>query len=392
MAAQSIEWLDPAVLVGLLLEQATEHALVIIDTSGTIRHWLAAAETVFGYTAAEVNGRPHSMLFTPEDVAKTAPEKELVIANQGAPAEDDRWMVRKDGLRIWVTGVLQALRDDNNNIIAYGKIIRNRTDLKGHISALEHEITGLKSAEERKNKFISTLAHELRNPLGSLVAASELLKQEIDESDKGRFTLALIDRQLEAIRRLVDDLLDITRLNVGKVQLELREENLADIIRAAVETCQPRIDERTHEVHLILGNEPVFVQADALRLQQVFVNLIENAVKYTKHGGTIWVKLLVDGHEAVIKVEDTGIGISPEVLPRIFDLFTQAEFAKAQSGQGLGIGLSVVKDITRLHGGSVQVRSDGIGKGSEFTVRLPLAGVDQTRPDNPAPNSTRHPL
>jgi two-component system CheB/CheR fusion protein len=145
------------------------------------------------------------------------------------------------------------------------------------------------------------------------------------------------------------------------------------------------IDNRTHDFHFIFGDKPVIVRADAQRLQQVFVNLIQNAAKYTEYGGKIWVKLLLDGRDVLVKVEDTGIGISAELLPRIFDLFTQAEFASEGDKHGLGIGLSVVQDITRLHGGTVTVRSDGIGKGSEFNVRLPLAGPDAKRPDSPTP-------
>jgi signal transduction histidine kinase len=189
------------------------------------------------------------------------------------------------------------------------------------------------------------------------------------------------------MRRLVDDLLDITRISAGKVKLELLEVALGDVLKAAVETCRPLIDDRTHDFHLIMGEAPVRVRADAVRLQQVFVNLIQNAAKYTEYGGNIWVKLLVEGREAVVKVEDTGIGISADLLPRIFDLFTQAEFAGDEHKEGLGIGLSVVRDITRLHNGTVQVRSDGIGKGSEFVVRLPLAGADAHRPDSPQADS-----
>jgi PAS domain S-box-containing protein len=368
----------------LLLEQTTEHALIILDPQGTILHWLGGAETVFGYSAAEVVGRHFRMLFSPEDVAQGAPEKELVIADSGAPAEDDRWMRRKDGGRFWATGVLQAIRCDGE-VIAYGKMLRNRTDLRSRLEQLEKEVEGLKATEQRKNGFISTLAHELRNPLSSLAMAAEILRCSVHESEDAAFAMGALERQLDAMRRMVDDLLDITRLSIGRVKLDLEEVCLDEILNAAVETCRPLIDDRTHELHLILGEQPVTVRADAVRLQQVFVNLIQNAAKYTQYGGNIWVKLLLDGREAVVKVEDTGIGISPELLPRIFDLFTQAEFTGRRDKEGLGIGLSVVRDITRLHGGAVTVRSDGVGKGSEFTVRLPLAGPGAKRPDSPTP-------
>jgi PAS domain S-box-containing protein len=368
----------------LFLDQATEHALIVLDRGGIIVQWLAGAQTVFGYSADEVIGRRHSRLFTPEDVEAGAPEKELAIADTGTPAEDDRWMLRKDGLRFWATGILQAIRAADGAVIGYGKVLRNRTDLKGQLESLENEVRKLNRADERKNRFISTLSHELRNPLSSLVTAVELLDiASSDPEDDANFALAIIRRQVDAMRRLVDDLLDITRVSAGKVKLELREKSLVEIVKAAADACRPLLTERTHNFHLILGEQPVIVRADAVRLEQVFVNLIQNAAKYTEYSGTIWVKLIVEGQEAVVKVEDTGIGISADLLPQIFDLFTQAEFAAGAATEGLGIGLSVVRDIVQLHGGTVTVRSDGVGKGSEFSVRLPLAGPDNLRPDSP---------
>jgi two-component system CheB/CheR fusion protein len=267
------------------------------------------------------------MLFSPEDVEARAPDKELEIALSGAPAEDDRWMLRKDRQRFWATGILQAIRDSDGAILGFGKVLRNRTDLKGQLESLENEVRSLRRAEKRKNNFISTLSHELRNPLASLFTAVELLTKASDAADdEASFALSVIKRQVDAMRRLVDDLLDITRVSAGKVKLELSELSLVDVVKAAVEACRPMIDERTHNIHMILGDRPVIVNADRGRLEQVFVNLIQNAAKYTEYGGDIWVKLILEGQEAVVKVEDNGIGISPELLPRIFDLFTQAEF------------------------------------------------------------------
>ena len=236
-------------------------------------------------------------------------------------------------------------------------------------------------ADDRKNAFIVTLGHELRNPLSALVNALELLRLSTSQNDNIHFAFTTIDRQIAAIRRLVDDLLDIAGIRAGKVELKKQRVSLVDVLNAAVGACRPLFDERTHDMNLILPDGAVTIDADPDRLQQVFVNLLQNASKYTEYGGTVFVKLYVEGKHAVIKVEDTGIGISPEVLPQIFDLFAQAEFA-SRSG-GLGIGLSVVKDLVSLHGGSVQVRSDGIGKGSTFTVRLPLSDQEGERADSP---------
>jgi PAS domain S-box-containing protein len=365
----------------LLPDQVEEHAVILLDPHGRIVAWLSGAERIFGYSAAEVVGKPVSMLFAPEDIEKGMPEFERKTATQDGHAEDDRWMARKDGLRFWANGVLSPLRNHEGQVIGFGKVLRNRTDLKGQIEGLGKRISSLEKADERKNAFIATLSHELRNPLVSLFNALELLRRSPPVNDATAFAISTIERQIEAMRRLIEDILDMTRIGVGKVQLQKRHVALGDIIKEAIESCHRSIDERTHELKLVLPDDTVTVNADPDRMQQVFVNLLQNAAKYTEFGGNVWVKLNVEGKEAVVKVEDTGIGISKDVLPRIFDLFTQAEFASDRGG--LGIGLSVVKDLVTLHGGSVQVRSDGIGKGSEFTVRLPLAGPDEDRPDEP---------
>jgi PAS domain S-box-containing protein len=367
----------------LLLEQSSENAFVLLDLNGKIVGWLGAAESVFGYTAEEVIRKQHTVLFTPEDVKKGVAAFELETARHGVPAEDDRWMLRKDGIRFWATGVLQPLLNTSGTLVGFGKILRNRTDLKGQLEGYERRLQSLEAASERKNRFISTLAHELRNPLASLANAAALLEPSVQETNDSAYCLAVIQRQVDVMRRLVNDLLDVTRISDGKVQLDLREEDLNGILRASAEVCRPIIDERTHNFHLLLSSSPVTILADSVRLQQVFVNLIENAARYTQYGGEIWLKLFVEGREAVVKVEDSGIGISPEVMPRIFEMFTQSELVGGKTS-GLGIGLSVVKDLTNLHGGTVQVRSDGLGKGSEFVVRLPLAGADKDRHDAPA--------
>jgi two-component system CheB/CheR fusion protein len=372
---------DQRRLLDILLANATEHALLLLDTKGRITAWLAGSEIVFGYSAAEVLGQPFSMLFTPEDAAKGVALGELEIAKHGAPAENDRWMLRKDGVRFWATGVLQALRD-KGELLGFGKILRNRTDLKGMLEALENKIEQLQTDKQRRDNFVGVLGHELRGPLQSMYVAADILKPLAKDHEDGRFAIDVLRRQCDAINRLVEDLLDVTRLRTGKLKLELADIALADVLRMAVDACRPNLMEPV-DFHLIVASEPLVVHADGVRLQQVFVNLIENAAKSVPDGGSIWVKMFAESREAVVKIEDTGVGISPELLPKIFDLFAQAESQPSKAADGLGIGLSVVKEIVALHAGSVQVRSDGIGKGSEFVVRLPLSGGDHERPDSP---------
>ena len=360
----------------LALSQVTTHALVLIDPDGVVVGWLAGAERLFGYAADEIIGQNASLLFTPEDIQRGQPAWEQMTASNSGESEDDRWQLRKDGGRIWVSGTLTALRDEQHRLLGFAKIMRNETDQKLHVDSLESRTAALQEAGTRKNNFIAALGHELRNPLAAVVNATQLLKPCEQHSPETALALGMIQRQAEFMGRMIDDLLEVTRVAAGKVELHREPVVLQDIIGDAVETCRPAIDERTQVLHQLLPEVAIALDADAIRLRQVFVNLIANAAKYTQHGGTIWIKASTEGDEAVVRVRDTGVGIAPDLMPHIFELFTQAEFAEASEG-GLGIGLSLVRDTVRLHGGSVQANSDGLGKGSEFTVRLPLPGANR---------------
>jgi len=369
-------------LLRLLVDQLSENALILLDATGRIVGWFPGAKRTFGYLPHEVLGQPVSMLFTPENIEAGMVKYEQDVARTNAEAEDDRWMLRKDGGRFWATGALSPIRNSAGQLVGFGKILRDRTDMRAKVDAIAKQNESLKSADERKNKFISTLSHELRNQLGGMSMALELLKLAGDDAESLTQVSQTIEAEIGSMRNMVDELIDVTRVSAGKVQLEKACQDLRPIVESAVAACRPHVDTRTHTLHVILPTAPLEVDVDAGRMRQVFVNLIQNAAKYTKNGGTIWVKVSVEAAEAVVKVEDNGIGISPDVLPHIFDLFTQAEFAGDRSDSGLGIGLSVVKDLTQLHGGTVQVRSDGIGKGSDFTVRLPMSNCED-RPDSP---------
>jgi two-component system CheB/CheR fusion protein len=373
---------DAEELLRLLVEQLGENALLLLDAAGRIVGWFPGATRTFGYLPHEVIGQPVSMLFTPENIEAGMVEYEQEVAQSNAEAEGDRWMLRKDGGRFWATGALTPIHSADGQLVGYGKILRDRTDIRIKVDALAKQNESLKEASDRKNQFISTLSHELRNPLAALSMSLELLKIAGDDPKSVRQAVTTIESELGTMRRLVDDLIDVTRVGTGKVHLEKMCQDLRPIVSAAIETCRPNTDSHSHRLHVILPHAPLLVDVDAARMKQVFVNLIQNAAKYTKNGGTIWVKVSVEAAEAVVKIEDNGIGISPDMLPHIFELFTQAEFASDRPEAGLGIGLSVVKDLTQLHDGSVQVRSDGIGKGSEFTVRLPMANCED-RPDSP---------
>jgi two-component system CheB/CheR fusion protein len=313
---------------------------------------------------------PMTRLFTPDDIQKGIPEQEIAMAREVGKAEDDRWLVRSDGSRFWATGIMVAVHDDRHQPIGFCKIIRNRTDLKEQLEFFRNQIDELTKENQRKEIFLATLAHELRNPLTPLSSAVQLIRMTGALSPNLEYPIKLIERQVEFIKRLVDDVMDVTRLSTGKLQLNKQTVVLQDIINRAVEATRPLVEEKNHRLRVILPVTEIALVADPDRMNQVVVNLIVNAVKFTHERGQISVKATTEGEEAVIIVQDTGIGIAQEMLARIFDLFTQVETTTTHGG--LGLGLSLVKDLVTLHGGSVQVRSDGIGKGAEFAVRLPL--------------------
>jgi PAS domain S-box-containing protein len=234
----------------------------------------------------------------------------------------------------------------------------------------------LQAESQRKDEFLAMLAHELRNPIAPIRNAAEILRLRGPADPALQRARAVIDRQVTQLARLVDDLLDVSRIRGGKIRLEREPVDLASVISFAVETARPLIEQRNHQLKLDLPAEPMVVEGDAARLSQVIANLLNNAAKFTPGGGFIWVELQRRQGEARIAVRDSWVGISEEMAPRLFDLFAQAETTLGRSQGGLGIGLTLVRTLVEMHGGSVGVRSDGIGKGSEFVVRLPLLATD----------------
>jgi two-component system CheB/CheR fusion protein len=355
-----------------LADVAREHVIVLLDPAGKVLWWNRAAENTFAESCESAVGKPLAALFIEEDKRLDLPALELEIARTNGAAENDRWLTRADGSVFWASGATTCLRDESGNVIGFGKILRNRTNIREQLDTFENTLKELRKRDEHRNAFLSTLSHELRNPLTPISTSAHLLRDLPPESPHRGACLDIIERQLGMMTKLVDDLLDVARIGAGKVQLDLRPAMLQSILSRSVDAVEPAIKKHRHKLEVLVPTVPITVLADDHRLVQVFTNLLANAVKYTPDGGNIWLKATVEGAEAVAHVEDTGLGISPDMLPRIFELFTQADVTRTRSEGGLGIGLALVRDLVRLHGGSVQVRSDGLGKGSEFTVRLPL--------------------
>jgi signal transduction histidine kinase len=247
--------------------------------------------------------------------------------------------------------------------------------------------TELGVAARRKDEFLAMLGHELRNPLAPILNALEAMRQAPNEPATVAAMHDIVVRQVHHISRLVDDLLDVARIERGKIQLRKQELELSTIIARAVDGTRAVIDARGHQLEVALPEAPLWVDADATRLEQVLANLLNNAAKYTKPGGRIWLSAALEGDQAVVRVRDTGVGISTEMLPHVFDLFAQADRSLDRSEGGLGIGLTLVRRLMELHGGAITAHSEGLGRGSEFVARLPAVWKPHPPRAAPTPNS-----
>jgi len=297
---------------------------------------------------------------------------------------------RPDGQRRTTLAYANPISDETGRLIGAVNVLVDISDRKRAEDAL-------KEADRSKNEFLATLAHELRNPLAPIRAAVKILQLKAKPTPESQSALDVIDRQTRQMTRLIDDLLDIARITSNKLELRRERIELRDVLNAAVETSQPLIEQRGHELTVETSGEPIYLDGDVVRLVQVVSNLLNNAGKYTERGGRIWLTAAKEGNNAVVSVRDTGMGITPQVLPRIFEMFTQADRAMSGSPGGLGIGLTLVRRLVQMHGGTITVRSDGPGKGSEFIITLPMfdqelpAEVESVKPAREAlPNKSAH--
>jgi len=262
--------------------------------------------------------------------------------------------------------------------------VRERT------AELQQSEARLMEANRRKDEFLATLAHELRNPLAPVRNAVELLKRKGDEIDRVQWATQLIDRQVTLFSRLIDDLMDVSRINQGRIELRRETITLGDVLSDAVETVRPHIEAAGHELAVLLPDQALAVNGDRTRLAQAFVNLLHNATKYTDPGGRIEVGVLVEKGAAIVTIRDTGIGIPPERLETVFEMFSQVESALSRSRGGLGIGLSLTQRLVQMHGGSVKAYSEGLGKGSRFHVHLPLVQALEGSAADARPAKAQH--
>ncbi len=318
------------------------------------------------------------------DWAAAIPDSVLVEA-AGGDEEYLQWM-RSLRLRSWIFVPLHS-RNKTLGVLGFVKAdtgrpynaddLRAAEDLADRASiAIENAnlLAALQEAGRRKDEFLAMLAHELRNPLAPIRNAIQILRAKGPPIPALQWARDIIERQLQQLTRLVDDLLDVSRITRGKVELRKERMPLAKVVSTAVESSRPLIDKWDHELTVTLPHEPIYLEADPTRLAQVLLNLLNNAAKYTEQGGHIWLTGEQQGNQVLIRVKDTGIGIPPEMLPHIFEMFAQVDSSLERAQGGLGIGLTLVQRLVEMHGGTVEAFSSGPGMGSEFVVRLPVAG------------------
>jgi len=335
--------------------------VVFVTPDGIIHEANDAFLAMSGFTRADLADHGlHWGQLTPAEWRGEAQRslEEFSITGLIGPREHD--FLRKDGSR-WCA-LCSATRIAENEAVGY---VIDITDRKRAEQAL-------RDADRRKDEFLATLAHELRNPLAPISNAMYLLQSDDQHRRRADRLIEMVQRQVRHIVRLVDDLLEVSRITRGKVELQRAAANLGDIVRAALDANRPLLDRDRHQLDLELPAEPLMLDADSARLTQVFSNLLNNAAKYTPRGGTIRVAARREGEQALVSVSDTGAGIDPALLPRIFDMFVQGDGADASAQGGLGIGLTMARSLVELHGGGIEVHSEGRGHGCEVSVRLPL--------------------
>jgi PAS domain S-box-containing protein len=352
--------------------------IITIDERGRVESFNPAAEKLFGYARTDVIGQNVKVLMPEpyhgehdhyiQSYVTTGVAKIIGIGREVVGR-------RKDGSTFPMELAVSAFHIGPRRY--FTGIVRDITERKRLEQELRQRLADLAEADRQKNEFLAMLAHELRNPLAPMRNALHLMRLPGAEVTMVAQARDMMERQMHHLVRLVDDLLDVSRIIRGNIELRKEPVDLAVAVSRAVETAQPVVEAQGHHLAVSLAEQPVWVEGDLIRLSQVIANLLTNAAKYTDKAGRITVKLEREDGEAVVRVRDTGVGIPPDLQPRIFDLFVQGDRTLARSQGGLGIGLTLVKRLVEMHAGTIAVASAGVGQGSEFTVRLPALSDGQ---------------
>jgi PAS domain S-box-containing protein len=372
-------------LFRLLVRGVKDCVIYMLAPDGTVNSWSEAAEQIFGYRAEETVGQHNALLFTEEEREAGEAQRDLEEAAANGWCERETWRVRKDGSRFWANVLVTALRDDAGNLRGFASVNRDFTERK-RAEELRASEAALREGDRQKNQFLAMLSHELRNPLAPIRNSLYILQRAAPGGEQARRAQAVIDRQVGHMSWLIDDLLDVTRITGGKIRLQRERLDLNDVAQRTAEDHRTLFAKSDVRLEVLPAPAEVWVDGDRTRLAQAIANLLQNAAKFTPHGRKTTISVETDAArgQAIVTVRDTGVGIQPEMLPRLFHAFTQADSTLDRSKGGLGLGLALVKGLVELHGGSVSAASGGPGTGAAFTISLPLdVTAARTKPAEP---------
>ena len=363
----------------LIIENAREYAIFSMDLDRYVTSWNIGAERLLGYRGREILGRTGDTIFAPEDRAAGVPEQEALSAIREGRALDERWHIRKDGSRFWGSGVMMPMhdadrtvglikifRDDTEARQAQEAQERSREELWAALQETERARADAEAAGKAKDHFLAVLSHELRTPLTPVLMAVHMLSRRTDLNPQVLAALAMIRRNILLEARLVDDLLDVTRIARGKMEVVRTPLDLHEAIHHAVEISRPDFEAKDQELTVALSAPAHQIEGDIARLQQVVWNLLKNASKFSPRGAKIRLRTSNAGEKLLIKVSDHGIGIEPDAIARIFDAFAQANERISREFGGLGLGLAISKAAVEAHGGELRVASRGLGHGAHI--------------------------
>ncbi len=352
---------------------SSDDAIVSKNLQSIVMSWNAGAQRIFGYTAEEMVGQSITRLLPTDRLQE---ETHILARLQRGERVDHFETIRrrKDGTLIDVSLTISPIRDDTGLVVGASKIARDITEQKEALRKLAEAHEQLKRADTMKAEFLATLSHELRTPLNAILGWSQILKAGATADDLAQ-AVPVIERNVRAQAQLIEDLLDMSRIEAGKVNLDIQPVDLAEVVKASLETVGPAAQGKEIRLTTAFSSIGGIVTADRDRLQQILWNLLINAVKFTPKGGRVHTVIERSNSHVEISISDSGQGIAPEFLPHVFDRFRQADPSSTRRHGGLGLGLSIAKQLTELHGGSVRVASGGVGHGATFTISLPLQSV-----------------
>ncbi|MCQ4313609.1 PAS domain S-box protein [Pseudomonas stutzeri] len=359
-----------------LLAQSTKgYAIITLDRDGYITTWNRGAEFIFGYTEKEAIGQHIDILYSEEDRRAGVPEAERKRAQEQGQATDERWHVRKNGSQCFFSGLVNPLVDNNGKVIGFAKIARDLTEDRERNSAQQDELANIQAANMQKDQFFAVLSHELKHPLNLIQLNTDLVarSQATKHFPALRKATQSIQNAVRSQSRIIDDLMDVSRIRTGKLKLQFSTLQYQEVLRGIEAVFAPLAQAENVTFEAFKPEQPLYVHADPTRLDQIIWNLLNNAWKFTKGGERICLQLEREGDQARLDVIDTGEGISADFLPKVFDMFGQAEMQHAQrSKHGLGIGLALVKQLIEAHHGRIEAFSEGPGRGARFSVWLPI--------------------